>query len=184
MRTLVASPTGSAKAYCFEQWALATNGYDRLVAVCEPDYKATAESLHVPVVMYKKPDDRKGIYGPMFTAAWTAILARAWDYTHILSLETDVIPPFEWDILEIMEDEYKPDFTAHGVPWRDCDRYAGRDTLCYEMGCTIFSVETLRRAIALCPSDRGLYCVTSDAKHFRKHCIDVVELAHVSESAT
>jgi len=180
MRTLVAAPSASRKHYAFDRWEAATRDYDRLLAIDEPDYAERVEALGVPTVTYAAISKRRlgnnAIYGPRFTEAWQAILGASEGYTHILSLESDVIPPEGYDILALMEKEYQPDFTCHDYPWRE-----GRPGYAFEMGCTIFTRETLKRAIEVCPDEQGMYCIVSNEDFFKRNRIHVVELEHLTD---
>lgn len=189
MKTLVACPVAKRKHYSLPYWAAATSkwGYDRVVATCEPEYISEIEKLEIPYVLHGIPEKgREGanaIYGPLFNEAWKAIMEIVADgYTHILSLESDVIS--EWDILDIMEEHYdgSVSFVRHGVPWRSIYRRPGG--YCYETGCTLASLPDWKKAMSLVNEHGGmrtLYEVVGHPSWFTHKDIKVVELEHMDE---
>lgn len=150
MKSLVASPHAEFKDYSFSRWAEATASYDRLLSffIADSLYARKVQEMGIRVVFYDSVPEsgRKGrnaIYGPMYNVAWRTIVENAGDYTHILSLDTDVIP--SGDILSAMEAEYDGGFLRHGVPWRSCYRRPGLYT--YENSCTFAAVEDWAAAL-------------------------------------
>jgi hypothetical protein len=105
MRTLVACPYAERKEYALEAWLEATKNYDRLLSIDDAEYAKKVEKMGVPVVAFEPVNPfRMGanaIYGPRFNEAWQAILDKCDGYDYILSLEIDVIPPKDVDILAI-----------------------------------------------------------------------------------
>lgn len=180
MNTLVAAPTSHRKHYSFHLWEQATRNYPRVMAVNEKHYYEDIKDI-VPTLCFRPVKFTHGhIYGPRFNEAWQAIYdwARG-HYTHILSLESDVIPPDGCDIVSVMESEWEDglDFLCHGYPWRGS---RGRDNLSYEFGCTMFSIEALQRALNAPDGVTGIYgCPNHDG--WKRKKIDVVELRHLDE---
>ena len=183
MRTLVAAPTCERKRDSFPLWTAATASYDRLVAV-ETQEREYAESLGVPYVLFEpvehhRRQGRHRICGPLFNQAWEALLAGARGFTHVLSLDTDVIP--SEDILAVMEANYggTEDFLRHGVPWRSDYQRPG---LCaYETSCTLGTVAAWRAALDVTYT-RGelatLYGTVGDPNLFTHKDINLVALDH------
>jgi len=134
------------------RWAAATAHYDRLLVTDEPDYEEVIRNLGVPVVLHEAAEHptKTGamrVYGTLLNSAWKAIIENAEGYTHILSLESDVIP--DGDIVSVMEEHYDPEyqFLRHGVPWREAyEKPPGRFS--YELGCTLASVQDWKKALA------------------------------------
>jgi hypothetical protein len=188
VKTLVAAPAHSSKAYAFDRWAAATRPYPRLISVETDDYemKALAEVHGVRWVEYEKIDYAKriglnAIYGPLFNDAWRAILSDCKGYSHILALDTDVIPT--GDILKVMEEEYTDDimFLRHGVPWRSSYGRAS-DMKAYETSCTLGKVEDWRVALRRTDELGGLstlYGVVGHPTMYPARNIYVMELEHV-----
>ncbi len=186
MRTLVAAPTTSRKRESFLEWAAATASYERLVVLDDDDadYADTLDMVGVHYIFFtpSTDDKRKGPHrmcGPLFNEAWAALLARADDYTHVLSLDTDVLPPAYCDIVALMENNYHDcDFLIHGVPWRSIYKKSTR--LAYETSCTFATVPIWRKALALALEDtdnRQLYR-TVRYPCFRVREISLVNLEH------
>jgi hypothetical protein len=147
MHTLVAAPIGRRKHYSLLRWVQATEAYNRLLVTDEPDYAEELRTMGLPVVEYEpKGDSRRpganAMYGPAFNTAWHCILENTDGYSHVLGLDTDVIP--EGDILSYMEENMTDgiDFLRHGVPWRGVYRRDGMRA--YETSCTLAKVETGR----------------------------------------
>jgi hypothetical protein len=187
MRTLVAASHARVKDYAFEQWSAATASYHRLLAIEEGE-REYAESLGVPYVPFSPEENprrqgRHRICGPLFNQAWTAILSAAGGYTHILSLDTDVIPPC--DILALMEPLYDDtfDFLRHGVPWRTAYHRPG--AFAYETSCTLGSVAAWQAALDE-TYRRGelatLYGVVGDPDLFTHRDINLVQLTHLDDT--
>jgi hypothetical protein len=184
MRTLVACPVAARKHYSFPLWVEQTEKYDRLVSVDDPEYALKVEEYGVPYVLFTPVSTRRvggaAIYGPRHTEAWAAILERADGYTHILSLESDIIAPRDVDILSLMEEHYDDsyDFTCHAYPWR----YPHRKGLyAHETGCTIGSIDKWKRALRLTHKDHGVYETIRITDYFRNKDIHIVELEHLGE---
>jgi hypothetical protein len=187
MRTLVAAPHGSKKRYSFPAWEAATRPYDRLVAMHSDDDPCYIEEVtgQVPVVLFDRPpapfnrQGRNAIYGPLFNEAWRTILGYAHHhcYSHVLSLETDVIPPEGTDILALMEEHHRGDFLIHLYPWRAS---TGRATKADEMGCTLASVPIWRDVLERHPDDQ-LYGAFKTDPDYHVTRIDLVELAHLDD---
>ena len=188
MRTLVAAPVCKRKDYSFARWAAATASYDRLVAVDadESDYGEVIRRLGILVVTYEAVEHPrrpgpKAIYGPRFNYAWHAITDNAGDFTHILALDSDIIP--EGDILALMEEHYDPAFAflRHAVPFREC---YGRMSKGYETSCTMASVEDWKRALAKVETMgelATLYEVVGDPNFFTHKDIDMMVLEHLDD---
>lgn len=186
MRTLVAAPVCKRKHYSLAHWAAATARYDRLVAVSEPDYEEVIRRLGIPVVTYEaavhhRRPGVKAIYGPLFNAAWRAITSNADSFTHILALDSDVIP--EGDILALMEEQYDPAFAflRHAVPFRAC---YGRMSKGYETSCTMASVEDWKLALDKVETMgelTTLYEVVGDPNFFTHKDIDLMVLEHLDD---
>lgn len=187
MKTLVAAAHAKHKDYSFARWAAATASYQRLLSLSTEDaiYARKMEPLGIRTVLYKhiphpRRPGKKAIYGPMFNQAWRAIVDNAEDYTHILSLDTDVIP--SGDILSVMEDNYTEGFLRHGVPWRGCYRRAGQYG--YETSCTFASVDDWASALneaenagPLCT----LYEIVGRNDLFKTRDILEMELEHLDD---
>jgi hypothetical protein len=170
MHTLVACPIGTSKLYSLAQWRQATAGYPRLLAVDTRD-DCSEQLGDIPVVFYTGEDDPVGhLMRGKFNPAWRAIVAAAEGYTHILSLESDVIPPGDIDILAIMEAAFTDGVLHHAVPWgRSGSEYG------YEMGCTLAAVETWRELLKL----KGPLYGTSRSPTVPQYDINICELAHI-----
>lgn len=184
MRTLVAAPVAPRKDYSFQHWAAATAGYDRIVTTEYTDYAKVCEQTGVPAVLFESPDDprRKGrhsMHGVKFNVAWQAILDSARGFTHILSLESDIIP-VDCDIVALMEENYGPeDFLCHLHPWRK--EYHRPYVKVCEMGCTFGSVEVFKKALDYCfKTGRTLYGQVRD-EPFTHRDIEMVELIHLDD---
>lgn len=194
MNTLTAAPIARKKLYSLERWAAATEGHDKLL-VTEEDDILEEIGKYAPATLYEKPPDpdissiRHEMCSNRFNAAWEVIIsfAEASGYTHILSLESDVIPPEGVDIVELMESQWDDtvDFLIHLYPWRPSYNRPGRKS--YEMGCTMARTETWRKALDTMPPTAVLYwCVYQTPEknpkfHFTNKRIDLVELQHVEE---
>jgi hypothetical protein len=182
---LVAAPVGASKDYALDRWVAATNAYDRLLVTNEPEYTDRIESLGVPWALYTytphpRRQGRHAIHGPMYNAAWKAIIANATDYTHILSLESDVIP--EGDILTVMEEQYDEGFLRHGVPWRSVYRRPGN--YAYENACTMATIEDWKAAVAKAESLGELSTVFEVVGHpdyFPHKDILVMKMEHLDD---
>lgn len=187
MRTLVASPHAEHKDYSFSRWAEATASYDRLLSfhVADSIYARKVQGKGIRTALYmcdphpRRPG-RKAIYGPMYNAAWRAIVDNAEGYTHILSLDTDVIPG--GDILSAMEAEYDGGFLRHGVPWRAVYRRPGQYG--YETSCTLASIEDWTAALdkagslgELCT----LYEVVGNPHYFHHKDVLLMNLEHLDD---
>lgn len=183
MRTLVACPVAERKHYSFPLWAAATKAYDRLVVTEDEDYIDTIEGYGVPALLFDPVSTFRwginAIYGPRHTEAWRTIVDNADGYTHILSLESDIIPPQNVDILSIMEENYSEcDFLCHAYPWR----YPGRVGLyVYETGCTLGSVEKWRDALNKTHEKHGVYETVRCVDYFKNKDIHIVQLEHLGE---
>ena len=185
MKSLVVAPHTERKHYAFALWAAATDGYDRLIAIEAPEREYAEFIEHrygVPTAVYQAEESprrqgRRRIYGPLFNAAWSALLSRAGGYTHLLALDTDVIP--SGDILALMEAEYGDEaFLRHGVPWRAEYSRSGKG---YETSCTFASTEWWRAALASTLQAGGLstlYGVVGDPDLFTHRDIDIMCLDH------
>lgn len=183
MKTLVACPVAERKHYSFPMWAAATGGYDRLVVTEDEDYADTVEGYGVPVLLFEPVSTfqrfAEPIYGPRHTEAWRAIIDNAQGYTHILSLESDIIPPTGVDILSLMEEHYYDcDFLCHAYPWRYPSR---RGQYAYETGCTLSSVEKWREALEKTHEENGLYSTIRCQDYFKNKDIHIVQLEHLGE---
>lgn len=188
MRTLVAAPSAERKKYAFPRWAAATSDYDRLVAVLDSEqgYAEYIRRFGVNVATYQDPPSpRRGygelaIYGPRFNAAWRCILDNCDGYTHILALDSDVIP--SGNILAVMEDEWSDDifFLRHGVPWRSSAHEVGKG---YETSCTMGSVEAWKTALGEVPDNATstLYEWVGDPHRYPHRDIDIMELEHLDD---
>lgn len=192
MNTLVAAPTARRKAYSLEQWAAATKGHDRLLVTEEDDFLeelgkyAPATSYEAPA--YNGPEIfRHEMAGFRFNAAWDVIIrfAEVSGYSHVLSLESDVVPANGEDITAVMESQWDDnyDFLCHGYPYRESYNRPGQK--CYEMGCTMARTETWRKALKSLPPTGVLYWAVYQTKernprlHFTHRKIDLVELQHL-----
>jgi len=177
MRTVVACPVGKAKAYSLADWAAATVGYDRFMVTDEVDFADEVEGDHgIPCYIYEAPPQQEGVH-PMYRARYNAamrcILRHAEGRSHILSLESDVIPPEGCDILALMEEHYTKGLLCHGYPWRaEYNRpYNG-----YEMGCTLGSVEEWASALMWAEANhQSVYGAVRQVTHTD---IDLVQLRH------
>ena len=185
MRTLVAAPHTQRRHDAFVVWRAVTASYDRLLAI-EEEEREYAESLGVPCVLFTpvehpRRQGRHRICGPLFNQAWEAILSAAGGYTHILALDTDIIP--HGDILAAMESEYDGSvaFVRHGVPWRAAYSRTG---YAYETSCTLGSVADWRAAL-----DKAnelselatLYGVVGDPDHFTHKDVLLLKLDHLDD---
>ena len=200
MRTVVAAPTDRVKDYSLAQWAAATAGHDRFLVTTERDYMPDIQKHGIPVFHYEPPlvpdkpfpipdplGTRHIMCGSRFNAAWSRIvgLAEAGGYTHTLSLEIDVIPPEDIDIVGLMESEWdgSVDFLIHLYPYRPSYKRPGKK--CNEMGCTMAKTETWRKALDTMPPTGMLYWAVRQTKdknprfHFTNKQIDIVELQHL-----
>lgn len=181
MRSLVAAPAHSCKDYAIDKWAAATSQYDRLVAVDseDVDYVKRLNDYGIRSVVYQKTEDT--IYGPLFTKAWRTIVDNAEGYTHILSLDVDVIP--SGDILKLMESQYdqRVSFLRHGVPWREVYRRKG---CTYEMSCTFALVSDWERAVEFSEKSEGkfrLYEIVGHPSFYTHKDIYLMELEHMDD---
>lgn len=170
------------KAYCFPQWAAATEGYDRLVAVDEPEAVEFCNGFDVPAILFEPVNDfRRGknaIYGPRFNEAFQAIMDNAEGYTHIYSLDTDVIPLVD-DSPRIMEENYTDcDFLCNGVPWRYPSRVGGK---AYELGCTFGTVAVFNRALKITHPLQGIYGTIRCIDYFKNRDVELFEVEHLSD---
>lgn len=195
MKTLVAAPTARKKAYSLERWAAATKGHHRLLVTEEEDFLDCIEDAGVIAAYYEKPPDpdmssiRHEMCSNRFNAAWEKIISYAemFDFTHILSLESDIIPPEGVDIVSLMESQWDEtvDFLVHLYPYRPSYRRKG--TKCYEMGCAMASTKTWRRALDTLPKDAVLYWSVYQTPqmnpkyHFNIRRIDLAELQHLDQ---
>jgi TorA maturation chaperone TorD len=187
MRTVVAAPFGANKAYALGRWAAATENYERLLVTDELKAIPITSKYGIPTVLYESVENprrpgKNAIYGPKFNQAWEAILANTNGHTHVLALDTDVIP--KGDILTAMEAEYDGTFAflRHGVPWRSV--YRRPECLGYETSCTLATVEAWRAALdkaqelgPLCT----LYEVVGNPNYFTHKDINLVELEHLDD---
>lgn len=192
MNTLTAAPTARKKAYSLEQWAAALRGHDRLLVTEEDDFLEEM-GKYAPATLYEKPTTpdissmRHEMCSNRFNAAWEVIIsfAEVSGYTHILSLESDVIPPEGVDIVRLMESQWddKTDFLVHLYPYRKS--YNRPDRKCYEMGCTMAKTETWRKALNGLPPTGVLYWAVYQTPeknpkfHFTNRRIDLVDLQHL-----
>lgn len=193
MKTLVAAPICKSKLYSLPQWAAATQGHHRFLVTEEPGLVWCLGHV-APVSTYDPPDLEGKLLGghafhiPRFNAAWEVIIqmAEMFDYTHILSLESDVIPPEGVDIVGLMESQMDDtiEFLVHLYPYRI---NTARTEKMFEMGCTMARTETWRRAIRDKPENMALYqcpyqTVERNPKfHFKVKTIDLVPLQHIHE---
>ncbi len=184
MKSLVAAPTCRRKGYSLRQWEAATGAYDRLLVTEDGLWAQEVREMGIPCelfapVSHPRRQGRHAICGPLFNAAWEAILAGSEGFTHILALDTDVIPA--GDILALMESRKgEEDFLRHGVPWRS--DYQRPGCLAHETSCTFGSVEAWRRALDLTYT-RGplatLYGTVGDPALFTHVDIDEMPLEHL-----
>lgn len=180
MRTLVACACHSRKEYSFDLWEQATSSYHRVVALEKGDNSRIIKRVKrmVDVVMFEPIGEfcfsDNPIYGDRFNEAYASILTKCGGYTHMLSLDSDVIPPKGSDILSVMESECDPeyDFIVHGVPWRN----KNRKTLAYETSCTLGSVEAWGKALSVCSKGHNLYRAVRDFKCKDFHSVDMQHL--------
>ena len=186
MKSLVVAPHTERKHYALPLWVATTDGYERLLAI-EADEREYAEFVEhrygVPSVLFV-PDEgprrqgRHRICGPLYNQAWTALLSKANGHTHVLSLDTDVIP--SGDILALMEAEYGGEaFLRHGVPWRAA--YSRPGVNAYETSCTFASLQWWRAALASTLQVGGLatlYGTVGDPDLFTHRDIDIMCLDH------
>ena len=186
MKSLVVALHTERKHYAFPLWVATTNGYERLLSL-DADEREYAEFIErrygVPSVLYQPEDDprrqgRHRICGPLYNQAWTALLSKADGHTHLLCLDTDVIP--SGDILALMEAEYGDEaFLRHGVPWRAA--YSRPGVKGYETSCTFASVQWWRAALASTYQAGGLatlYGTVGDPNLFTHRDIDTMYLDH------
>ncbi len=188
MRTLVAAPVGSVRDYSLAAWAAATASYDRLLVADEPWYGSRLDEFGIPWMACDTshiPQDenlRHRVCGTRFNALWRVITDYArWNaYDHVLSLESDVIPPEGCDILALMESQHEEGkWLCHATPWPA--RYH-RTGYAYEMGCTLASLEMLERGLAAAEREgRGLYNQPLVQPH--KH-INFVPLRHFDDEGS
>ncbi len=196
MRTVVAAPISRVKDYSLAKWAAATAGHDRFLVTEEPDYMQDIQKYGIPAFHYEPPpvsDDipnlRHVMCGKRYNVAWKRIVELAMDggYTHILSLEVDVIPPDDVDIVAIMEGEWdgSVDFLIHLYPYRASYNRPGLK--CNEMGCTMAKTKTWKWALDNMPKDCTLFWAVRQTRdksprfYFTNKQIDVVELQHLDK---
>lgn len=187
MTTLVAAPIARCKDYSLALWAAATEGHPRLLATEETDYLGVIESHGIGAVHYTAPSTpdltpfRHVMCSNRFNAAWQAILDNADPHTMVLSLESDVVPPQGVDIVALMEEHWDDalDFLIHLYPYRPSyKRRAGCKA--FEMGCTLATTETWRRALRELPATGVLYWAVYQEK-YKSRQIDLVELEHLDQ---
>jgi hypothetical protein len=183
MHTLVACPFSKRKLYSLDEWEQATRGHARLMAVDEPEVRKEVKKRGIKFTYFNPVSDfRRGknaIYGPRFNEAWSAILENADGFTHILSLESDVIPPEGVDIVDLMEHNYDGcDFLCHGYPWRYPSKLGG---FAYETGCTIATVGKWREALEKSHPLQGMYGTIRNIDLFTHKDVQLVELQHLGE---
>lgn len=187
MKSLVAAPAASRKHYSLPAWEEATRSYDRLLAISEPEYEPMVREMGIDTILFEVPETAnrwgdKAIYGTLFNAAWKAILEHSDGYTHILSLESDVVPIKGVDILKLMEDEYDGSFQflRHGVPWRA--QYRAQGGYCYETGCCFASVDDWKAALELTPTigpKETLYGVIGAPNYLTYKKVNITPLLHL-----
>ncbi len=188
MNTLVAAPTARLKDYSLAQWAAATEGHDRLMVTEETDYIPVIESHGIPALYYEPPDTpdispfRHIMCSNRFNAAWETIVVHAEEsgFSHTLSLETDIIPPEDVDIVKVMEENWdgSVDFLVHLYPYRVS--YNRQGQMCYEMCCETATTETWRKALDGLPPTGVLYWAVYQEKYTNKR-IDPVRLQHLEK---
>lgn len=166
MKTLVASPICERKLYSLDDWAAATVGHHRLMVIEEGEEHISdlIRDMGITVMTYRNPPDEETLFGYPFkpkryNEAWRTIIgfAELFEFSHILSLESDNIPEDGVDIVELMESNFDEDvdFLVHLTHWRDS--YGRPDERGFEMGCTMAKTETWRRVIETIPQHAPLY---------------------------
>lgn len=184
MNVTVAAPTARLKDYSLPQWEAATRGHRRLLVTEERDYIPVIENMGIRAEYYEPPPPS---YSPLrhvmcsnrFNVAWAKILEHV-DTEYVLSLETDVIPPEDVDIVEVMKAEWDGtvDFLVHLYPYRSSYNREGQR--CFEMGCTLARTDTWMMALALVPPTGALYQAPySDYYPFTHRRIEPVQLSHL-----
>ena len=173
MRTLVACPVGRKRDYSLPHWAAATEGYERAVAIDDAKYADRVEHMGIRVLRF--PTSHPWV-PRCFNDAWRTITHHAEEegFTHILSLESDIIAPPH--ILKVMEREYEGGFLCHHYPFRK-----PRQGMCAEMGCTLASTELWRKALSTCPAGVAVYDWFRLSGKFEVQRIEVVELLHMEQ---
>ena len=190
MKTMVAAPICARKDYSLHRWAAATKGHDRLLATEEKSYVPVIESWDIPAVLYEPPPVQQSCFRHVmatnrFNAAWKAIIDSANGHSHILSLESDVIPPEGVDIVQLMENNWtgEEDFLVHLYPYRES--YGRPGQRAFEMGCTMAKTETWKHALETLPETAVLYWAVYQTKESNPHYnftnrrIEEVELQHL-----
>lgn len=195
MNTIVASPIAKHKLYSLDLWASATDGHPRVMSIenADEEIAPAIEALGIPVVRYEPPEeDQLYMFHHRFTPkkyneAYRVIIdyAEKGGYDHVLSLQSDNIPPDDCDIVQVMEDNWDGDvdFLIHLNPWRD--EYGRPGMKGYEMGCTLASTKTWRKALDTMPPTGVLYWAVYQTKennprfYFTHKRIDVVDLKHL-----
>ena len=176
MWTAVACPVGLTKAYSLADWAAATAGYDRFMVTDEEDTVDLVEDYGIPCYLFPylpKEEGKHPMYRWRYNAAWAKVIEFSKGRTHILSLESDVIPPAGTDILALMEQHYSGGFLCHGYPWR---AEYNRPFNAYEMGCTLASIEDWQKALDWAEAhNQSVYGAPRQLPHTD---IDIVELKH------
>lgn len=188
MNSVVAAPHTIRKHEEFECWAAATSGYDRLLALEASEASYAADiwgEWGIPYVLFEpvetpRRQGRHRICGPLFNQAWSALLDGATGYSHVLSLDTDVVP--DGDILGAMESAYDGSvcFLRHGVPWREAYHRPGQ--FAYETSCTFGSIEAWRAALDKVQELGGLatlYGVVGDPDLFTHEDVRLLTLHHL-----
>jgi hypothetical protein len=184
MTTLVAAPIAPRKDYSLERWAAATDGHDRLLVTEDVSYVDVIKDHGIPAFYFAPPETpdispfRHAMCSNLFNYAWQAILDNAGDHELLLSLETDIIPPKGVDIVKLMEDNWdgSVDFLVHLYPYRDAYHRPGQRA--FEMGCTMATTETWKKALAALPEDGVLYWAVYQPTYTNKR-IEPVQLEHV-----
>ena len=186
MDVLVACPISRRKGYSLHEWEQATKGHDRLMVTEEPDYLPEIYKAGITALPYVSPplpenwqdEFRHEMCTPRFNAAWKTIIDHAGYHDFILSLESDVIPPEGVDIVELMVKAWdgSVDFLVHLYPYRASYNRPGKK--CFEMGCTMASAQTWKRAMSELPENVPLYWAVYQEKYTNKR-IDEVPLEHL-----
>ena len=184
MRTLVAAPFGEGRLSSLDRWAAATEGYDRVAAIDQP-IGEQLEEYGIPYVEFtydgETPEGaRHRICSERFNVAWDAILdyAEQGRYTHVLSLESDIVA--DCDIVALMSENFTEDddIVRHVYPWGP--EYNRPYHKASEMGCTMMTVEALRTALVEARERKSkLYGSVMWTKRLKTRTIEKTELTHL-----